>query len=564
MQWTQVYNPFGNMLISFIIALIPLLFFFWALAIKKMKGHYAGLLTVLLAVIEAIIVYGMPISFSLESTFFGAADGLWHIGWIILAAVFLYKLTVKAGQFEIIRSSIASLSGDRRLQALLIAFCFGAFIEGAAGFGAPVAICAALLAGLGFNKFYAAGISLVANTAPVAFGAIGSPIVGLAAVTGIDPDVLAAMVGRQLPVLSIFVPFWLVFIMVGWKRTKEVMPAILVCGISFAVTQFLTANYLGHQLPDIISAIVSLICLALLLQVWQPKSIFRFKGEEKQDDKTSASKTAVAHGGAAPEQAATVDVSKKYTGKQIAKAWSPFIVLIITVSLWGGFDWVKKLLSYATIEFPIPGLNNNIFKAQPIVNELTEYEAVFKLDILGAAGTSILVAAFVSKFILGISWNQWGRTFMETLKELRAPLVMIAAVLGLAYIENYSGMSATLGLGFASTGMLFPVFAPLLGWIGVFLTGSDTSSNSLFGNLQTITGQQIGVDPVLLAGANSSGGVMGKMISPQSIAVGTAATGQVGNEGKLFAFTFKHSLFLLSIVCAITVLQAYVFEWMIP
>lgn len=568
LQWTQVYDPFGNLLVSFIVALIPLLFFFWALAVKKMKGHYAGLLTVLIAVLESIIVYGMPTSFALESTFLGAGDGLWHIGWIILAAVFLYKLTVKAGQFEIMRNSIASLSEDRRLQALLIAFSFGAFIEGAAGFGAPVAICAAILAGLGFNKFYAAGLSLVANTAPVAFGAIGAPIAGLSSVTGIDPNLLAAMVGRQLPVLSLFVPFWLVFIMCGWKRTKEVMPAILVCGISFAVTQFLTSNYVGYQLPDIASAIVSLICLALFLKIWKPKNIFRFKGEEDAD---GSSKSTLVPGTVASEQAAavdpaeaSVDTSKKYTGVQILKAWSPFIVLIITVSLWGGSGWVKHILSYATFNFPIAGLNNHILKAPPIVNQLTKYAATYKFDILGAAGTSIFVAAIVSKFILRIPWKQWGQTFIETLKELRAPLIMIGAVLGLAYIENYSGMSATLGLGFASTGALFPFFAPLLGWIGVFLTGSDTSSNALFGNLQKITGQQIGVNPVLLAGANSSGGVMGKMISPQSIAVGTAATGQVGNEGRLFRFTLKHSLFLLSIVCVITVLEAYVFEWIIP
>ncbi|HET7580472.1 MAG TPA: lactate permease LctP family transporter [Bacillales bacterium] len=561
MHWTQVYNPFGSLLVSFIVALIPLLFFFWALAVKKMKGHYAGLLTVLIAVVEAIVVYGMPISFSLESTFLGAADGLWHIGWIILAAVFLYKLTVKAGQFEIMRNSIASLSEDRRLQALLIAFSFGAFIEGAAGFGAPVAICAAILAGLGFNKFYAAGLSLVANTAPVAFGAIGAPMAGLSSVTGIDPDVLAAMVGRQLPVLSLFVPFWLVFIMCGWKRTKEVMPAILVCGISFAVTQFAVSNYVGYQLPDIASSIVSLLCLAIFLKMWRPKSIFRFEGEEETDSDVAASQEQAA---AVDPEEASVDTSKKYTGGQIVKAWSPFIVLIITVALWGGSGWVKHILSYATIQFPIAGLNNHIFKAEPIVTELTKYAAAFKFDILGAAGTSIFVAALVSKFILHIPWKEWGETFTLTLRELRDPLIMIAAVLGLAYIENYSGMSATLGLGFAATGVLFPFFAPLLGWIGVFLTGSDTSSNALFGNLQKITGQQIGVNPVLLAGANSSGGVMGKMISPQSIAVGTAATGQVGNEGRLFRFTLKHSLFLLLIVCVITVLQAYVFEWMIP
>lgn len=552
LSWTQVYNPLGHMLGSFIAALIPLLFFFWALAIRKMKGHVAGLLTVLIAVLEAILVYGMPISYSLEATFLGVADGLWHIGWIIVATVFLYNITVKAGQFEILRNSIAMLSEDRRLQVLLIAFSFGAFIEGAAGFGAPVAICAAILAGLGFNKFYAAGLSLVANTAPVAFGAIGAPIAGLAAVTGLEPDTLAAMVGRQLPVLSLIVPFWLVFIMCGWKRTKEVLPAILVCGLSFAVAQFFASNFLGYQLPDILSSITSLVCLALFLKVWKPKSIFRFKEEEAAASANGAIETS-ADG-----------PNRKYTFGQIAKAWSPFLVLIVTVTLWGGSEWVKARLGHATFQIPVPGLNHHIFKTSPIVNEPTEYPAIFKFDILGAAGTSIFVAALISKFILRISWKEWGRIFVTTLKELRAPLVMIGAVIGLAYIENYSGMSATLGLGFANTGALFPFFAPILGWIGVFLTGSDTSSNALFGNLQKITGQQIGVDPVLLAAANSSGGVMGKMISPQSIAVGTAATGLIGNEGKLFAFTFKHSLFLLFIVCLITVLEAYVFNGLIP
>lgn len=561
MEWTQLYDPFNNLLISFLVALIPLAFFFWALAVQKMPGHVAGFLAVVVAVLESIIVFHMPTAFSLESVFLGAADGLWHIGWIILAAVFLYKLTVKARQFEVIRNSIAAISDDRRIQALLIAFCFGAFLEGAAGFGAPVAICASILAGLGFNKFYAAGLSLLANTAPVAFGAIGAPIAGLGAVTGIDPNILAAMIGRQLPVLSVIVPFYLILVMSGWKRTKEVMPAILVTGISFAVTQGLTANFLGYQLPDILSAIVSLICLVLFLRMWQPKTTFHFKDEDTEPSEPAAS---AASGSTGYESEATVDTRKVYTRGQLAKAWSPFIVLIITVVLWGGFDWVKNILAVGTFNIPVAGLDGNVMKAPPIVDKLTAYDAVFKFDILGAAGTAIFVAAIVSKFVLRMSWKDWVVTFSETLRELQAPLIMIGAVLGLAYVENYSGMSATLGLGFAATGALFPFFSPILGWIGVFLTGSDTSSNALFGNLQKITGQQIGVHPVLLAGANSSGGVMGKMISPQSIAVGTAATGQVGQEGKLFAFTIKHSLFLLAIVCVITVLQAYVFPWMIP
>lgn len=568
MEWTQVYDPFGNLFLSFLVALIPLLVFFWALAWRKMKGHYAGLLAVLVAVVESVVVFQMPTALAVESVFLGAADGLWHIGWIILAAVFLYKLTVKARQFEVIRNSIAAISVDRRIQALLIAFCFGAFIEGAAGFGAPVAICASILAGLGFNKFYAAGLSLLANTAPVAFGAIGAPIAGLSSVTGIDPNVLSAMIGRQLPVLSLIVPFYLILVMCGWKRTKEVMPAILVCGISFAVTQGLTANFLGYQLPDILSAIVSLICLVLFLRVWRPKSNFYFKDEAPGTDggngQGTSAATAESAAASADDGETGVDTRKVYTAGQLAKAWSPFIVLIITVVLWGGFDWMKELLSVGTISIPVTGLDGSVMKAPPIVAEPTPYEAVFKFDILGAAGTAIFVAAIVSKFVLRMPWRDWSATFSETLKELQAPLIMIGAVLGLAFIENYSGMSATLGLGFAATGVLFPFFSPVLGWIGVFLTGSDTSSNALFGNLQKITGQQIGVDPVLLASANSSGGVMGKMISPQSIAVGTAATGLVGQEGKLFAFTVRHSLLLLSIVCVITVLQAYVFPWMIP
>lgn len=559
MQWTQVYDPFNNLPVSFIVALIPLLFLFWALAIKKMRGHFAGVLTVLIAVLMTVIVYRMPAPFAIESTFLGSADGLWHIGWIIVAAVFLYKLTVKAGNFEVIRDSIASVSDDRRLQALLIAFCFGAFIEGAAGFGAPVAICAALLAGLGFNKFYAAGLSLVANTSPVAFGAIGAPIAGLGSVTGIDPDVLAAMVGRQLPVLSLVVPFYLVLIMSGWKRTKEVFPAILVCGISFAVTQFVSANFLGYQLPDILSALVSLVCLVLFLSKWKPKSTFHFASEQVSEQPKDGAVADTASGNTPKTNA-----PKKFSPRQILVAWSPFMVLIVTVILWGGFDTIKGWLAVGTFDIPATGLHKNIIKDTPIVKSKTPYDAVFTFDILAAAGTAIFVAALISKFILRLSWRDWAATFAETMTELKPPLIMIGAVVGLAYIENYSGVSGTLGLGFAATAGLFPFFSPLVGWLGVFLTGSDTSSNALFGNLQKITGQQIGVDPVLLSGANSSGGVMGKMVSPQSIAVGTAATGQVGQEGKLFAFTIRHSLAMLLIICIITTLQAYVFSWMIP
>lgn len=557
MHWVQIYNPTGNMFLSFIVALIPILYFFWALAIRKMKGYIAGLTTVLIAVIETIVVYGMPTKLAITATIYGGLEGLWPIGWIIVTVVFLYKLTVRAGQFDIIKNSIAMLTDDRRLQALLIAFSFGAFLEGAAGFGAPVAIAGAILTGLGFNPFFAAGLCLIADTAPVAFGGVGIPITTSASVTGLDPLTISAIVGRQLPILSLFIPFWLVFIMSGWKKTIEVLPAILVTGVSFAATQFFTSNYMGPQLPDIASAIVSLVVLAIFLKFWKPKTIFRFENERESEKGKMV-------GQGMAEQAAALDMGKVYTSGQIFKAWSPFIVLIVFIAAWGGIPAFKAILDKASITFNVPFLNNAVEKAQPIVSHLTPYAAIFKWDILAETGTSILGAAIVSKFILQLSWRAWMETFGEALKELALPLVMIVAVLGFAYIENYSGMSATLGLGLASTGKVFPFLAPLLGWVGVFLTGSDTSSNALFSNLQKITGHQIGVNPSLLVAANSTGGVMGKMISPQSIAVATAATGQIGEEGNLFQFTFKHSLLFVGIAGIITLLQAYVFSWMLP
>jgi lactate permease len=566
MHWTQNYDPAGNLLISCLMAALPIIFFFWALAFKKMKGHYAGLLTVLLAVLVSLFFYRIPLGLALESVIYGGAVGIWPIGWIIVAAVFLYKLTVKSGQFEVIRNSIASITEDRRLQALLIAFSFGAFLEGAAGFGTPVAISAAILVGLGFNPLYAAGLCLIANTAPVAFGAIGIPVITAGKVTGIDPYIISQMVGRQLPLLSVFVPFWLVFIMSGWKKTIEVLPAILVSGFSFAITQYLTSNFLGPELPDIASSIVSMLALGLFLKVWKPKSVFQFKDEmQAQTEVAASTEPQKFHDGELVLQAGgKVDTSRKYTAGQIIKSWSPFLVLIVMVTLWGGVKSVKSFLDSFTMQFPVPGLDKAILKAQPIVDKLTPYAAQYKFDILAAAGSSILATAVITKFILAISWKSWFQIFGETLKELRYPLIMIASVLGLGYIANYSGISATLGLGFATTGKLFPFFSPFLGWLGVFLTGSDTSSNALFGNLQKITAHQIGVDPSLTVAANSSGGVTGKMISPQSIAVATASTGLIGKEGDLFRFTIKHSLLFAVVIGIITYVQAYLWSWMIP
>ncbi|WP_181742466.1 L-lactate permease [Terrilactibacillus laevilacticus] len=556
MHWVQNYNPFGNLAVSFFVACIPIIFFFWALAVKKMKGYVAGLLTVFVAVLVAIIVYKMPVSLAVSATVFGGFQGLWPIGWIIVTAVFLYKLTVVSGHFKIIRDSIASITEDRRLQALLIAFSFGAFLEGTAGYGTPVAIAGGLLAGLGFNPFYAAGLCLIANTAPVAFGGVGIPILTSAQVADMDVMAISQMVGRQVPLLSLFVPFWLVFIMSGWKRTIEVLPAILVCSLSFSLTQFITANYLGPELPDITSAIASLVSLTIFLKVWKPKTIFRFKNEESQEGLVS--------GSGITEQAAAQSRDVHHSLKQIIQAWSPFILLVGIICIWGGLDIVKKALNSLTMMISVPFLDGAIDKTEPIVNESVPYEAVYKFDLLAATGTAILVACLISKFLLQLSWKKWIQTFRDTIKELTFPLIMVVSVLGFAYIENYSGMSATLGLGLASTGVAFPFVAPIIGWIGVFLTGSDTSSNALFSNLQKITGHQIGVDSTLLVAANSTGGVTAKMISPQSIAVATAATGLVGKEGSLFMFTIKHSLFFLAITGLITLLQAYLLQWMIP
>lgn len=532
--WTQVLNPFNNLGLSALVAAIPILFLFYALAIARMKGHIAGLLTLVIANLVAITAFSMPAGLSVYSSVYGAMIGLFPIGWIVITAVFLYQLTVKTGQFEIIKDSIASITEDRRLQALLIAFSFGAFIEGSAGFGTPVAITAAMLVGLGFNPIYAAGICLIANTAPVAFGAIGIPIVTAGAVTGLDAFAIGQMVGRQLPLLSLFVPFWLVFIMAGWKGTREVMPAILVSGGSFALAQWFSSNYMGPLLPDIISSLVSIICLTAFLKVWKPKNIWRFPEEPPK----------------------TLEVKRHSTGA-IIKAWSPFIVLTVMIADWG-VNAVKAVLNTVSVPIVMKGLDKAIIVGgKPMA-------VVFNFNWLSAAGTSILISAIITAFILRIGPGQFFRIFWENLKNLRFALLTIASVLGFAYIANYSGMTPTLGKAFTVTGALFPFMSAFLGWLGVFITGSDTSSNALFGKMQQITAESMGINPVLTVATNSSGGVAGKMISPQSIAVATAACGLVGRESDLFRFTVKHSIFFTAIIGAIAFLQAYVFDWMIP
>ncbi len=552
--WTQVYAPMGSIVLSSLVAMIPIIFFFLALAVFRMKGHAAGTITVLLALLVAIVVYKMPLTMAVAATAYGFAYGIWPIAWIIVSAVFLYKITVKTGQFDIIRSSVVSITEDQRLQMLLVGFAFGAFLEGAAGFGAPVAITAALLVGLGFNPLYAAALCLIANTAPVAFGAMGIPITVAGQVSGLDAFHIGQIAGRQLPFLSLFVPFWLVFIMDGVRGVKETWPAVLVAGGSFALTQYITANFIGPELPDVTSALVCLISLAAFLKVWKPKRIFRF--DQKQDS---------AH----DEAAAAAEAGKVYTFGQIFKAWSPFLVLTALVTIWSLAPFKALFanggaLSGTVIKINVPYLDKLVIKSAPIVDKATPYAAEFKLDLLQATGTAIFIAAIISMFILRMDAKSFFGTFKETVYELRWPVLSIGMVLGFAYIANYSGQSATLGLLLAGTGAAFPFFSPFLGWLGVFLTGSDTSSNALFSNLQQITGKQIGVNTALMVAANSTGGVTGKMISPQSIAVACAAVGLTGKESDLFRFTVKHSIFFAIIVGIITYVQAYLVPWMLP
>ncbi|WP_314022625.1 L-lactate permease [Gemella sanguinis] len=546
-KFTQLLQPVAdNLYISALVALIPIVFYLVALAGFKVKGWLTGLLTLIVAIVVAVVFFKMPFQFAAMSTIHGMVYGLLPISWIILTSVFLYKMTVKSGHFAIIRDSITSLTDDRRIQALIIAFSFGAFLEGAAGFGAPVAITAALLVGLGFKPLYAAGICMVANTAPVAFGAVGAPVTALDGLatyangTPIAATEIAAMIGRQLPLVSIFIPFYLVLIMAGFKKTMEVWPALLVSGGSFAIAQFLSSNYMGEQLPDILSSLVSLISIVVLLQFWKPKTTWRFEGEEdNQKDKENA---------------------PAHSLNDILVAWSPFVVLTIIIFVWT-LKPVKAFFKTIALNPKVPLIHNNI------INSISHKEiaAVFKLDLVGSIGTGILVAALLSKFIIKLSWKDTFKTFVETFSEVKLALLTICFVVGFAYIMNASGMSNTLGYALAATGGAFKILSPVLGWIGVFITGSDTSSNLLFGKLQQVTAIQVGMDPLVAVAANASGGVVGKMISPQSIAVAAAAVGLVGKESDLLKFTVKHSFILLIVVCIIVYLQASgILGWMIP
>ncbi|MCX7988498.1 MAG: lactate permease LctP family transporter [Thermodesulfovibrio sp.] len=537
MPWNINVDPLGSLAISALVAAVPIFYLFWALAYKRMKGHWAAISAVIIAMLISIVAYGMPVNLAVLSTFNGFIFGLWPVCWIVVTAVYIYNLSVETKQFEIIKNSLATITDDRRIQAVIIAFSFGAFLEGAAGFGTPVAISAAMLAGLGFNPIYACGICLIANTAPVAFGAIGIPIVVGAGVSGVDMMALSKMVGRQLPFFSVLVPFYMVVVMAGWKKAIEIWPVLLVSGGSFALTQFIVSNYIGPYLPDILSAIISIIATVIFVKIWHPKESWTFSHEACAEGKACL----------------------QYSFGQVFRAWAPFILLSIFVAAWG-IKPVKAVLDQiATFKFPIAGLD------KAVIDHLGKPKAaVYAFNLLSAAGTAILFAGILSIPVMGASIGTALKVAGRTLNQLKWPIVTIGTILGFAYLYNFSGMAITLGYAFASTGVVFPLFAAFLGWLGVFMTGSDTSSNALFGKLQEVTARQLGIDPVLTVAANSSGGVFGKMISPQSIAVATAATGYVGHEGDIFRFTLKHSIILTFIMGLLAMLQAYVFTWMIP
>ncbi|WP_319402618.1 lactate permease LctP family transporter [uncultured Anaeromusa sp.] len=543
MTWVQGYDPMGNIILSAIVAGIPLYILLFLLGVKKTPGHFAAAAAVVSALVVAVAAWGMPAGLAINSVFCGAAFGLFPIVWIVVTAIWVYNMTVESGEFEIIKNSLASITEDRRLQALFVAFAFGSFIEGTAGFGTPVAITAAMLVGLGFNPVYAAGICLIANTAPVAFGGIGIPVIVAAQVSGLDIMHISQIIGRQLPFLSIIVPLWVAVTMSGWKRSMEVLPALLVGGGCFAVTQWYTANYVSPYLPDITSAVVTIVGLGVFLRFWKPSNIWRFPDEKDT--------------GAGKEEL-------RYSSGEVVRAWMPYILLAIMVFLWG-WGPVKSVLGSTNINIPWPGLHNAISKAVPIVAKTTPYGAVYTFGWLSAGGSAILLSGILSLFVIpNYGVGKAIACFGRTIRMLMFPIVTIAMILGLAYLMNYSGMSATMGLAFTKTGSLFPLFAPILGWLGVFLTGSDTSSNALFSSLQRTTAEQIGADPYLMVAANSSGGVCGKMLSPQSISVATAATGLVGQEGTIFRFTLPHSIAMIIIVALMTYSQAYFLHWMLP
>ena len=582
MQWTQVYDPFGHWWLSTLVAALPIIVLLGLLAGFKVKPHWCAICGASTAVLVAIAFFGMPPALAAMSFAYGVAFGLLKIAWIVLAAVYLYDISVEAGQFEIMKESIAGITPDRRLQVLLVAFCFGAFIEGAAGFGAPVAIAGAFMIGLGFKPFHAAALNLIANTAPVAFGAIGIPVHTLAAVTALPESDLSAMIGRILPITAVIVAFWLVRSMVSWKETLEVLPAILVVGISFALTQFFWSNFVDSNLVDIMGGVVSILATLIFLGVWKPKRIWRFDYDDKPSPLPPPSAEIEDQIGTewAANQYDGFVKTRPYSTGQILKAWMPFAILSLVVLIWG-LPKVKLAMNRATTPsfsvllpdgkvrpgppgWDVPYLHNAISRAAPVVTKPTPEAARYDLNWLSATGTGCFLAAIISGLLLGLSPAKLMRSFWRTCVRMRLAMVAISFMLGLGYVTRYSGLDAVLGIAFTRTGWLYPFFGTFLGWLGVALTGSDTSANALFGSLQRITSQQLGIDPILMCAANSAGGVMGKMVDAQSITIATAATEQVGNEGVIFRFVAWHSIALCSIVGIIVLFYAYVFRTAVP
>jgi lactate permease len=548
-MWNQVYNPFGNATLSTIAAAIPVVTLLVLIASGKVKAHIAAIAALLAANIIAIFVFTMPAGMSIRASLLGVVAGFFPIGWIVLNVIFLYRITVATGKFELLQRAIGGVTEDRRLQLLLIAFSFGAFFEGASGFGTPVAVTGAVLIGLGFSPLAASGLSLIANTAPVAYGALGTPIQGLASVTGLDPYILGAMVGRQLPVFSLIVPFWVVWAFAGWKGMKDVWPAVLVTGVSFAVPQFVISNYINPWIVDIGASLISMGCLILFLKVWQPKVLWLSPALRGRD-----------------ESASTMTAPKPMDKTPLTQAelWGallPWIIVCIVMLVWGNGSFKTWANSIFTWNYPVPELHNMINKVPPVAAKPTPEGAVFSFTYLSFTGTGMLIAAIISSFLMGFSPAKMVAEYGRTIKLCAISLITISAMLAIGTLTRLSGVDATLGLAFAATGVLYPFFGTLLGWLGVALTGSDTASNILFGNLQKITSEQLGLSSVLMGAANSSGGVMGKMIDAQSIVVASTATNWYGHEGTILRFVFKHSIALACLVGVLVMLQAYVYPF---
>jgi lactate permease len=556
-MWQHNYVPIaGSLGLSALVAAIPILVLFIMLGALRKPAWTAAVAALLSALFVALAAYGMPVRLALISTLYGAAYGMFPIAWIVFTSIMLYRLAVDTGKFEIIKDSVGGLTSDRRLQAMFIAFSFGAFIEGAAGFGAPVAVSGAMLAGLGFDPFFAAGICLLANTAPVAFGSLGIPVTTLANVTGLPVLALSAMVGRLCAMISVLIPGYLIVVMSGRKRALEVLPAIVACGLSFACMQFFVSNYVGPELTDIMSSLTCIGVMVLVLKLWSPKNIVRLEGDKP----------------------VAVAVRRHATG-ELFMAWSPYLLLVVFVLLWGDKDvklainqWTHSLLpasvpkSATTLNgLLVPGLHNLITRMPPVTAQPSPYGAVFELNWLSASGTACLFAILATALVLRVRPGQLVKAYVGTFRQLSLAMITIASMLALAYLMNYSGMTSTLGLSLAATGGAFPFFSAVVGWLGVFLTGSDTSANALFGNLQVVTAHALHLNPVLTASVNSAAGVMGKMISVQSIAVAVAATGMSrDDESRLFRFTIKHSILLMMVMGILSLLYAYVFPGLVP